>query len=428
MSTAAIQETPATSTGVKKDTTTKPATAAKKDIRPPKPLPAPNSDFYELAETLPAEELAVVKQVRAFMETKVAPIITKYWVEDAFPFELLPAIKKLGVGGVGLKGYGCRGGSPLLAGLVAMEMARFDASIATFFGVHSGLAMSSIYLGGSEEQKQKWLPPMARFDKVGCFGLTEPLVGSGASGGLTTTAKREGDTWIINGQKKWIGNSPWCDIAIIWARDLADNQVKGFIVEIKTTPGFSVDKIQNKIALKVVQNGQITLKDVRVAEANRLQGGNSFRDTARVLRMTRYMVGWASTGIQMGAFEATVKYAQERLQFGKPIASFQMVQDLLAKMLANVTACQCLMVRLAQMDDEGKLADHHASLAKAFCTAKSRETVAWGRELLGGNGIVADYNVARFFADAEALYSYEGTYQMQNLIVGKAITGLGAFV
>src|SRR6202007_1599599 len=201
-----------------------------------------------------------------------------------------------------------------------------------------------------------------------------------------------------------------------------------FIVENKSTPGFSVEKIEHKIALKVVQNGQITLKDVRLPEANRLQGGNSFRDTARVLRMTRYMVGWASTGVQMGAFEAALKYAQERLQFGKPIASFQMVQELLAKMLANVTACQCLMVRLAQMDDEGKLDDHHAALAKAFCTGKTRETVAWGRELLGGNGIVSEYNVARFFADAEALYSYEGTYQMQNLIVGKAITGRSAFV
>src|SRR5438034_3231465 len=378
--------------------------------RKPAPLPAPNSDFYELRETLPAEELAVVKQVRTFMETKVAPIITKYWVEDSFPFELLPAIKELNIGGVAMNGYGCRGGSAQLFGLIAMEMARVDSSIATFFGVHNGLAMGSIYLGGSEEQKQKWLPPMARWEKIGCFGLTEPLVGSGASGGLTTTAKRDGDTWILNGQKKWIGNSPWCDISIIWARDLADNQVKGFIVENKTTPGFSVEKIEHKIALKVVQNGQITLKDCRVPEENRLQGGNSFRDTARVLRMTRYMVGWASTGIQMGAFEHTLKYAQERLQFGKPIASFQMVQDLLAKMLANLTACQCLMLRLAQMDDEGKLADHHASLAKAFCTAKSRETVAWGRELLGGNGIVADYNVARFFTDAEAVYSYEGTY------------------
>jgi alkylation response protein AidB-like acyl-CoA dehydrogenase len=394
----------------------------------PKQLPAPNSDLYQLADVLTAEEAEIVKKVRAYMETKVHPIINKYWFDDAFPFELLPSFKELQLGGLGFEGYGCAGGSQKLFGFVAMELARVDASFGTFFGVHSGLAMGSIYLDGSEEQKQQWLPPMARFEKIGCFGLTEPLVGSGTGGGLLTTAKREGDIWVLNGEKRWIGNAPWCDVSIIWARDVADNQVKGFIVENKTTPGFSVEKIEHKIALKVVQNGQITLKDVRVPEANRLQGGNSFRDTARVLRMTRYMVGWASTGIQMGAFEATLKYAQERLQFGKPIASFQLVQDLLAKMLANVTACQCMMVRLAQMDDEGKLGDHHAALAKAFCTAKSRETVAWGRELLGGNGIVTDYNVARFFADAEALYSYEGTYQMQTLIVGKAITGIGAFV
>ena len=396
--------------------------------KPQKPLPAPNSDFYELVETLPAEELAVVKQVRTFMETKVAPIITKYWVEDAFPFELLPEFKELNIGGVGLQGYGCRGGSGLLAGLVAMEMARFDTSIATFFGVHSGLAMSSIYFGGSEEQKQKWLPPMARWEKIGCFGLTEPLVGSGASGGLTTTAKREGDTWIINGQKRWIGNSPWCDISIIWARDVADNQVKAFIVENKTTPGFKVEKMQNKIALKVVQNGQITMENCRIPEENRLQGDNSFRDTAKVLRGTRYFVSWEATGCAMGAYENALKYAQERLQFGKPIGSFQLIQDLLAKMLGNITASQCLVVRMAQLEAEGKMTDAHAALSKAFCTAKCRETVAWAREVCGGNGIVADYNVGRFFADAEALYTYEGTYQMQNLIVGKAITGLSAFL
>jgi alkylation response protein AidB-like acyl-CoA dehydrogenase len=402
--------------------------ATKADIRQPRPLPAPNSDFYQLVETLPAEEVAVVKQVRAFMETKVAPIINKYWSEDSFPFELLPAVKELGIGGIGMQGYGCRGGSELLFGLVAMEMARVDTSIATFFGVHNGLAMGSIYLGGSEEQKQKWLPPMARWEKVGCFGLTEPLVGSGASGGLLTTAKREGDTWVLNGQKRWIGNAPWCDVSVIWARDVADNQVKAFIVENKTTPGFSVEKIQNKIALKVVQNGQITMKDCRVPEENHLQGDKSFRDTARVLRMTRYLVGWEATGCAMGAFENALKYAQERLQFGKPIGSFQLVQDLLAKMLANITACQCMVVRMAQLQAEGKMSDAHAALSKAFTTSKCRETVAWARELLGGNGIVADYNVARFFADAEALYSYEGTYQMQNLIVGKAITGFSAFV
>ena len=396
--------------------------------KPSKPLPAPNSDFYELAETLPAEEREVIRQVRTFMETKVAPIITKYWIEDEFPFELVPAIKELNIGGAGMKGYGCRGGSGLLFGLIAMEMARCDVSIATFFGVHNGLAMGSIYLGGSEEQKEKWLPSMARWEKIGCFGLTEPLVGSGASGGLTTTAKREGDTWIINGQKRWIGNAPWCDLSIIWARDAADGQVKGFIVENKTTPGFTVEKILNKTGLKVVQNGQITLENCRIPEENRLQADKSFHDTARVLKMTRFLVGWEAVGCAMGAYENALKYAQDRLQFGKPIGSFQLVQDLLAKMLANITASQCLVVRTAQLHAEGKLTDAHAALAKAFTTAKCRETVAWARELVGGNGIVADYNVARFFNDAEALYSYEGTYQMQNLIVGKAITGLSAFL
>jgi alkylation response protein AidB-like acyl-CoA dehydrogenase len=268
---------------------------------------------------------------------------------------------------------------------------------------------------------------MARFEKIGCFGLTEPLVGSGASRGLQTTAKRDGETWILNGEKRWPGNAPFCDVSIIWARDLADDQVKGFIVENKT-PGLTVEKIENKISLRVVQSGHITMQDVRVPEANRLQGGNSFRDTAKVLKMTRYVVAWMATGCAMGAYEAALKYAQERLQFGKPIGSFQLVQDLLAKMIANITASQCLLVRQAQLHAEGKSTDAHAALAKAFCTAKCRETVAWARELLGGNGIVADYKVARFFTDAEALYSYEGTYQMQNLIVGRAVTGLSAFV
>jgi alkylation response protein AidB-like acyl-CoA dehydrogenase len=394
----------------------------------PTPLPEPNVDFYELAETLPADEFATLRRVRAFMQSAVAPIINKYWAEDAFPFELLPELKKLDIMGAGLEGYGCRGGSGLLVGLIAMEMARFDASIATFVGVHSGLAMGSIHLGGSEEQKNKWLPPLACLEKIGCFGLTEPLVGSGTGGGLTTTAERAGDTWIINGQKKWIGNAPWCDVSIIWARDVSDNQVKGFIVENKTTPGFSVEKIQNKIALKVIQNGLITLNNCRVPEENRLQRDSSFRDTAQVLRMTRFLVGWEATGCQMGAYENALRYAQRRVQFGKPIASFQLVQDLLARMLANVTACQCMVARTAQLHAEGKLTDARAALSKAFTTARMRETVAWGRELLGGNGICLDYQVARFFADAEACYSYEGTYQMQNLIVGKAITGFSAFV
>jgi alkylation response protein AidB-like acyl-CoA dehydrogenase len=399
-----------------------------RDVAQPKPLPAPNVDFYELAETLPTEEQATLLQVREFMRNKVAPIINKYWVEDAFPFELVPAFKELGIGGAAMHGYGCRGGSALLFGLIAMEMARVDVSVATFFGVHNGLAMGSIYATGSEEQKEKWLPQMARFEKIGCFGLTEPLVGSGASGGLQTTARRDGDTWVLNGQKRWIGNAPWCDVSVIWARDLADNQVKAFLIENKTTPGFSVEKIHNKIALKVVQNGHITMKDVRLPEANHLQTGKSFRDTARVLKMTRFMVGWEATGCQMGAYEHALKYAQERLQFGKPIASFQLIQDLLAKMISNITACQCLVVRMSQLHAAGKLSDAQAALAKAYTTARCRETVAWAREICGGNGITTDTWVAKFFADSEALLTYEGTYQMQNLIIGKAITGISAFV
>jgi glutaryl-CoA dehydrogenase len=395
----------------------------------PKPLPTPDSDFYNYRELLSSEEQAILQRVRTFLDTKVQPVINKYWIEDAFPFELLPAFKELNLGGIGIEGYGCAGGSELLFGLVAMEFGRTDASMATFWGVHNGLAMGSIALGGSEEQKRTWLPPMARLEKIGCFGLTEPLVGSGAGGGLLTTAKREGDTWILNGQKRWIGNAPWCDISIIWARDVDDNQVKGFIVENKTTPGFSVEKMLGKIGLKVVQNGQITLKDCRIPDANRLQNDVSgFRDTARVLRSTRYFASWEATGMQMGAYEHALKYAQERLQFGKPIGSFQMIQELLAKMLGNIVACQGMVVRAGQLNEEGKLADAQSALAKSFCTAKMRETVAWAREACGGNGILVDYNVARFFADAEAIYSYEGTYQMQNLIVGKAITGFSAFV
>src|SRR6204780_5389793 len=385
-------------------------------------LPKPDADFYQVTASLRDADQEVLKRVRTFMEGQVAPVINKYWSEDSFPFELVPGIRDLKIAGAGYEGYGCAGGSTLLAGFIAMEIARIDCSCATFFGVHSGLAMGSIVLCGSEEQKNKWLPPMARLEKIGSFGLTEPLVGSGASRGLGTTARREGDTWILNGQKKWIGNSTFGDLTIIWARDVADSQVKAFIVENKS-PGFKVEKIQHKMALRVVQNGLITLEDCKVSEENRLQNDASFRDTARVLRMTRGFVAWEAVGCQMGAYENALVYAQTREQFGKPIASFQLIQDLLVKMIGNITACQCMVIRLSQLQDQGKLADEHASLAKAFCTVKMRETVGYARELLGANGILLDYNIGRFFADAEAIYSYEGTREMNTLIVGRAVSG-----
>ena len=400
----------------------------KPDTQGKKPLPVADGDFYQLSRTLSPEDNDLRLKVREFMEREVQPIINDYWERDAFPFELLPKFKALGLGGLPFKGYGCPGKSTMFMGFLMMEIARVDASFSTFFGVHTGLAMGSIYVCGSEEQKQRWLPAMARMEKIGSFGLTEPDVGSGTGGGLTTTCRRDGDSWILNGQKKWIGNAPWGDVTIIWARDVADDQVKGFIVENKLNPGFHVEKIRHKMALRVVQNGLITLTDCRVPEADRLQKANSFRDTALVLRQTRAAVAWESVGCATGAYEHALRYAQQRVQFGRPIGSFQLVQDLLSRMLGNITSTQAMCFRLSQMQEEGIMRDEHASMAKGVCTIRMRETVGWARELLGANGILLDHNIGRFVADAEALYSYEGTREMNALIVGKAITGFSAFV
>ena len=384
-------------------------------------------DFYRITDVLDAKERATLARVRAFLESEVAPIIEDHWARAKFPFEIVAGLRELDIAGIGYEGYGCAGGTTLLNGFISMEIARVDASIATFYGVHTGLAAGSIYLCGDEEQKQRWLPPMMRWEKIGSFSLTEPEVGSAASGGLTTTARRECDAWILNGQKKWIGNGTFADINVVWARDEASNQVKGFVIE-KGNPGFKAEKIENKMALRVVQNALITMQDCRVPEADRLQRANSFKDTAKVLKMTRAGVAWFAVGCQMGAYEHALRYARQRRQFGRPIAGFQLVQDLLVRMLGNVTATQTMMLRLSQLQDEGKMNDEHASLAKAYCTVKCRETVGYARELLGGNGILLDNHIGRFVADAEAIYSYEGTREMNTLIVGKAITGLSAFV
>jgi glutaryl-CoA dehydrogenase len=294
-------------------------------------------------------------------------------------------------------------------------------------GVHGGLAMGSIHLCGSEEQKQRWLPAMARMELIGAFGLTEPDVGSGIAGGLTTTARRDGDEWVLDGEKKWIGNASFADLVVIWARDVEDQQVKGFVVE-QGAEGMTFDIQKDKIALRVVQNAEIHLKGVRVPESNRLQEAGSFADTAKVLKVTRMGVAWSATGCARGAYEHALRYTLEREQFGKPIAGFQLVQDLLVKMLGNVVSSTAMCVRVSQLQDAGVLRDEHASLAKAFATTRMRETVGWAREVLGGNGILLEHHVGRFVADAEAIYSYEGTREINTLIVGRALTGQSAFV
>ncbi len=393
----------------------------------PKEIPAINGDFYELGKTLKPEEREIQLKVREFMEREIKPIANDYWNRAEFPMHIIPKMAELNIAGLTYQGYGCPGHSALLEGFIAMEMARVDTSISTFFGVQSGLAMGSIYLCGSEEQKQEWLPKMQKLEKIGAFGLTEPEVGSGVAGGLTTTCKRAGDSWILNGQKKWIGNATFSDITIIWARDLDDNQVKGFIVR-KENRGFVAEKMQDKMALRTVQNALITLTNCDVPESDRLQEANSFRDTAKVLRMTRAGVAWQAVGCARGAYELALAYTNERIQFGRPIASFQLVQDLLVTMLGDLTAMQTMVFRLSEMQDQGELLDEHASLAKVFCTLRMRSIVDHARELFGGNGILLEHNIARFVADAEAVYSYEGTKEINSLIVGRAITGHSAFV
>ena len=390
-------------------------------------LPDIDGDFYDVSHTLTPEQRELQLKVRQFMETEVKPIVNEYWLKDEFPFQIIPKLKELNICGLTYEGYGCSNLPFLMEGVLAMEMARIDASIATFFGVQSGLSMGSIYLCGSEEQKQKWLPLMQKFEKIGAFGLTEPEVGSGAAGGLTTTCKKSDEGWILNGQKKWIGNATFADLVIIWARDVDDGEIKGFIVE-KDNPGFSVEKILGKMALRIVQNGLITLKDCIVSEENRLQHANSFKDTSKVLRMTRAGVAWMATGCARGAYESALDYTRKRKQFGKPIASFQMIQGHLVEMLSNLTAMQTMVFRLSEMQDEGILKDEHASIAKVFCTMRTRDIVSRAREVMGGNGILLEHDVARFVADSEAIYSYEGTKEINSLIVGRSITGFSAFV
>ncbi|OAB80049.1 acyl-CoA dehydrogenase family protein [Cochleicola gelatinilyticus] len=390
-------------------------------------LPPIDGDFYDLSLKLTPEQRKIQLKVRNFMEDEIKPIANDFWNRAEFPHHIIPKMAELNICGMSYEGYGCPNQTFLMEGVMAMELARVDVSISTFFGVHSGLAMGSIYLCGSEEQKQEWLPKMQRMEKIGAFGLTEPNVGSAVAGGMETTCYKEGDEWIINGQKKWIGNATFSDLTIIWAREKETHQVKGFIVRTDN-PGYKAEKMENKMALRTVQNALITLTDCRIPESDRLQKCDSFKDTAKVLKMTRASVAWQAVGCARGAYESALKYTKKREQFGKPIARFQLIQNHLVEMVANLTAMQTMCFRLSEMQDQGILTDEHASLAKVFCSMRTRDVVSRAREVMGGNGILLEYDVARFVADAEAIYSYEGTKEINSLIVGRAITGYSAFV
>jgi len=370
------------------------------------------------------EERSVRDRVRTFSDEEVIPIMADCWEKAEFPFGLVPKIAGLGICGDTIRGYGCAGLSAVASGLVAMELARGDGSVYTFFGAHSGFAMNSIHALGSEEQKERWLPPMARMEKLGAFALTEPNHGSDVVM-LETSARREGDEYVLNGQKRWIGNGTVADVIIVWAKH-EDGGLGGFLVE-QGTPGLTATEITGKSSKRPGIQADISLEGVRVPVEYRLPKARTFRDTTKALAVVRCGVAWEALGHAIAAYEAALAYAKERKQFGKPIASFQLVQDKLAKMLADITTMYLLCIQLGRLADAGKMTDVAASLAKMDNARKTRKICLDARDIMGGNGILYEYHVARHWADMEAVYTYEGTDSINSLIVGREITGLRAF-
>ncbi|MDH6244483.1 acyl-CoA dehydrogenase family protein [Mycobacterium sp. OTB74] len=383
------------------------------------------TDYLHMEALLTADEAALLHKVRDFGESELLPIVNDYWERAEFPFEVLPKLRDLKIVGDTMEGYGITPMTAMGQGLVSYELSRIDGSIGTFMGVHVGLAMQSIYILGSEEQRQRWLPAMAELERIGAFALTEPDHGSDAVA-LESTATRDGDHWIINGAKRWPGNAVWCDIIVVFARDTADGKVKAFVVE-KDDPGYSATKITGKVSLRMVQNADIVLDNVRIPDDRRLVNCNGFPDVSKVLMGTRNMVAWASTGHAVAAYEIALTYAQKRIQFKMPIAATQIIQSRLVEMLGEVTAMQLYCVRMAQLLDAGEITDTMAALAKYFCSVKARHVCRLARDVLGGNGITLDFHVMRHLCDMEALVTYEGTAEIQSLIVGREITGNSAF-
>jgi len=322
--------------------------------------------------------------------------------------------------------------SPMACGLVTMELHRGDGSLGVFLGVHAGLAMNSIAMCGSEEQKARWLPDMAQLNKLGAFALTEPEHGSD-SVALETSARlvkgggeAGGDDWVLNGRKRWIGLGSVADLVVVWARNTEDRQVNGFVVE-KGSPGYTARVIEGKISLRSVWQAEITLENVRVPAENRLPGARSFKDTTRILATTRSTCAWGALGHATAAYDVALRYAKERRQFGESLASFQIIQQRLVTMLADLTAMQLYCLQIGRLAEAGRLTPTVAGLAKMHNTRKARAITAEARDMLGGNGILLDYQVMRHMVDMEAIHTFEGTETMQTLIVGRAITGIGAF-
>jgi len=389
-----------------------------------------NSDYYGVADYLTDDDRSLLARVRAFVDAEVTPVINEYWEKADFPYQLLPKIAELGIVGTAVKGYGAPGLTRLQTGLVAMELSRGDGSVNTLNAVQSGLVMGTINMFGDDEQKERWLPDLAALRKLGAFALTEPDHGSD-SVALETAAVPDGDGYLLTGAKRWIGLGHVADVVIVWARDTSDGKVKAFVVEKDANgdypDGYTAEAITGKIAKRAIQQAHIVLHDVRVPVGNKLARSTSFRDVSAVLNTTRSTVAWEALGHAVAAYEIAVRYTHERVQFGRPIDSYQLVQNRLANMLADLTAMQLICFRTAALQDEGRLSNEQASLAKLFTGQKSRALCRDARDLLGGNGLLLENHVARHLTDMEVVHTYEGTDFIQSLIIGRDITGVSAF-
>jgi glutaryl-CoA dehydrogenase len=388
------------------------------------------TDHFFMSDMLTPEERDIRAQVSTFVDEHVLPVANHYWERAEFPHDLIARWAELGMTGGTIEGHGCPGLTPLAEGLTTMQLARGDGSLALVHAVHSGLNMHAIDMLGSEEQKERWLPDMARCATLSAFALTEPDHGSDVVR-MSTSARRDGDWWVLNGAKRWIGLGTIADLVLVWARDEGTGGVGCFVVDRRDpaqAAGYQASEMHGKSAMRAMVNADLRFDDLRVPVENRLVGAHTFADTSRCLTKSRQSIAWAALGHAVAAYECALTYVKQRSQFGQPLARFQLIQEKLARMVADITSMQMMCVRLAQLESEGRVQLEHAALAKLSTADGARRVCSMARDMLGGNGVLLDHHVARHLADVEAIYTFEGTDTVQALIVGRAITGLSAFV
>jgi len=381
-------------------------------------------DYYGIEDLLSEEERMVRDAVRDWVEAEFLPVVTEHHRAGTFPVSLIPKLGDLGVFGATLKGYGCAGLNHVAYGLIMQELERGDSGLRSCASVQSGLVMYPIYSYGSEAQKERWLPAMARGEKIGCFVLTEPDYGSDP-GGMKTRARRKGDRWVLQGTKLWITNGSIADVALVWAKE-DDGEIYGYLVE-KGTPGFSTLDIHGKFSMRASITSELSLQECAIPLENKLPGVKGLKGPLSCLSQARYGIAWGAVGAAMGCYDWTVQYAQQRIQFAKPIASFQLVQQKLVWMITEITKAQLLVLQLGRLKDQGVVRAQQVSMAKMNNVWMALETARLGRDILGAAGIIDDHPVIRHMMNLETVKTYEGTHDIHTLIIGRDITGLDAF-